>query len=271
MSSEPQGDADQGQLSPCPGCGKEIPQAWRVCLHCGFDRRTGAKRKTQVQQAEPPPALKEAEEVGEAPSPSAAEAEGGAGDEGTGPPEAQAPHRPRRAGRHISLESRRGRRRHLQFSISGREVLLLAVFGALSFLLYCVLYGTPSWLSGKPKPPVGAAYFDSGLEAQSEGNLREAIRLYSQAIELNPRFTQAYNNRGIARISLREMGAAIEDFSKAVAIDPRYAKPYVSWGGALALMGRRAEAEEKWAKAAELDPALKPQIEEMRKKLHGKE
>jgi len=37
------------------------------------------------------------------------------------------------------------------------------------------------------------------------------------------------------------------------------------------LTGKRAEAEEKRAKAVELDQELKPQIEEMRKQLLGKE
>ena len=46
---------------------------------------------------------------------------------------------------------------------------------------------------------------------------------------------------------------------------------YCNWGLALPRMGKRAEAEEKWRKAVELDASLKPQVEEMRKELQGKE
>jgi len=64
---------------------------------------------------------------------------------------------------------------------------------------------------------------------------------------------------------------ACEKFVKAAELEPGYGKAHYGWGITLAMIGQRAEAEEKWAKAAELDPALKPQIEEMRKQLLGKE
>ena len=103
------------------------------------------------------------------------------------------------------------------------------------------------------------------------GRHAEACERYAKAVEANPRHANAYADWGGALGDLGRYADACEKCAKAVAISPRIAEAYSNWGIALALMGKRAEAEEKWSKAVELDPALKPQIEEMRKQLLGKE
>ena len=81
----------------------------------------------------------------------------------------------------------------------------------------------------------------------------------------------AYNKSGIALAKMGKHAEACEKFAKATEIAPRFAWACGNWGIALAELGKRSEAEEKWSKAVELNPALKPQIEEMRKQLLGKE
>ena len=52
------------------------------------------------------------------------------------------------------------------------------------------------------------------------GKVEEAIKAYSDVIELNPRYSAAYNNRGVAYAKKGEYDLAIGDFSKAIELNP---------------------------------------------------
>ena len=52
------------------------------------------------------------------------------------------------------------------------------------------------------------------------GQIDGAIEAYSLAVELNPRDTDAYNNRGVAYNSKGEYGLAIKDFNQAMQLNP---------------------------------------------------
>jgi tetratricopeptide (TPR) repeat protein len=54
-----------------------------------------------------------------------------------------------------------------------------------------------------------------------------AISDLSQAIALNPKFANAYNNRGFLKAqNLNDLPGALADFDRAISIDPQYASPY---------------------------------------------
>ncbi|TFK73939.1 protein phosphatase 5 [Pluteus cervinus] len=53
-----------------------------------------------------------------------------------------------------------------------------------------------------------------------------AIRLYSQAIEKNPKESTIWCNRAFARMRLEEFGYAVDDLTRAIEIDPKYVKAY---------------------------------------------
>jgi len=55
--------------------------------------------------------------------------------------------------------------------------------------------------------------YNRGLERQRAGDLPAAIAAYRRAIELDPRFAEAYNNRGIAYFNQGENLLAIADFT----------------------------------------------------------
>ena len=63
-------------------------------------------------------------------------------------------------------------------------------------------------------------YFDRRLAFKVLGNLDEAQRDYSKAIELDPSFAAAYANRGNVRIIRNDLNGAMADFRKALALDP---------------------------------------------------
>lgn len=64
--------------------------------------------------------------------------------------------------------------------------------------------------------------FHKGVAARRSEYNKEAVSFYDQAIELYPRFHQAWNNRGYALMALGRIDEAIESFEKAVKIKPDY-------------------------------------------------
>ena len=58
-----------------------------------------------------------------------------------------------------------------------------------------------------------------GWQTRINAALREWIRTYTKAIELNPTYAAAYNNRGTAKDDLGQPEAAIADYDRAIAKD----------------------------------------------------
>ena len=63
--------------------------------------------------------------------------------------------------------------------------------------------------------------FDSYLFT-SPREVEEAKAYYTKAIELNPKYILAYNNRGNARKELGQHKEAIKDFDKAIQLNPKH-------------------------------------------------
>jgi len=55
----------------------------------------------------------------------------------------------------------------------------------------------------------------------------EAIEDLTKAIELNPRYAEAYAGRGTAKADKRDFTGAIEDFTIAIELQPSYAMAYI--------------------------------------------
>lgn len=69
---------------------------------------------------------------------------------------------------------------------------------------------------------------NQGNKLLLEKSFSEAIKLYSQAIELDPTKAVYFTNRAYAYINLESYRLAIEDASKAISIDPSYLKVFFS-------------------------------------------
>ena len=52
------------------------------------------------------------------------------------------------------------------------------------------------------------------------GEIEAAIKAYSDAIELNPHYSAAYNNRGVVYVDIGEYNLAIKDFNMAIELNP---------------------------------------------------
>ena len=100
------------------------------------------------------------------------------------------------------------------------------------------------------------AYNNRGISKKNLGRYTEAITDYDKAIQLDPNYKDAYNNRGVSKYNLSKYTEAITDYDKAIQLDPNYAKAIASKGCSLVKLGRYGEAVDTINKALKLDNTL---------------
>jgi len=92
--------------------------------------------------------------------------------------------------------------------------------------------------------------------ALAAADVDEKIRLYTEAIRLDPRYAWAYNNRGIAYRKKGDYGRAIRDYDRAIALKPDYAVAYNNRGNAYHDKGDYDRAIRDYDRAIALKPDL---------------
>ncbi len=85
-------------------------------------------------------------------------------------------------------------------------------------------------------------WFERGYELGLSGNLTEAAKAFSKAIELSPQSENAYRNRGVAYRRLGNYQQAIEDYGRAIEKKPDYAASYYNRAVAYSTMGNGKRA-----------------------------
>lgn len=80
----------------------------------------------------------------------------------------------------------------------------------------------------------------------------EAIKAYDEAIEINPQYEDAWDNKGMALSDQKKYDEAIQCFDNATEIDSLDAAAWYNKGVALNKLGRTAESDAAFAKAKEL-------------------
>ena len=98
------------------------------------------------------------------------------------------------------------------------------------------------------------AYYNRGLTRDQLADKRGAIKDYTQALRIDPSFTDAYNNRGLACAGLGCQRGAIKDYSRAIAINPSFAGAYLNRGNAWAQLGSYSKAIKEFDQALGIDP-----------------
>src|SRR5260370_373882 len=77
---------------------------------------------------------------------------------------------------------------------------------------------------------LAVAHLSSGLAWSKLGDLGRAIRKYSEAIQVDPSYVIALNNRCAVYNRQREFDRAIQDCERAISLDPSYVNAYVGRG-----------------------------------------
>ncbi|KAI9310260.1 hypothetical protein BX666DRAFT_2009767 [Dichotomocladium elegans] len=94
----------------------------------------------------------------------------------------------------------------------------------------------------------------AGNRKVSERNYPEAIKLYTEAISLNPSQAVYYGNRAAAYSQQGDHQKALEDAKKAIELDPKYSKGYSRLGHAYFSLEKYDEAVEAYENGLKLDP-----------------
>ncbi|RNE98792.1 mitochondrial import receptor subunit [Trypanosoma conorhini] len=92
------------------------------------------------------------------------------------------------------------------------------------------------------KPGKAEEYRARGNDAMRQGELRKALRCYSEALQCEPASSTLWSNRAAAMIRLGRGDAALSDAEKAISLDPTNVKAYYRKASALSLLGARAAA-----------------------------
>ena len=108
-----------------------------------------------------------------------------------------------------------------------------------------------------------------GSSYYQEGNYDRALEEFSRAIELNPQFALAFNNRGAVLVDLGDYKLALADYNMAIELDPQYVYAYYLRGLSYEELNETLNASVDLNRVLELsdDPWLRKQAEEQLRKL----
>jgi len=87
-------------------------------------------------------------------------------------------------------------------------------------------YATQLSLDLTGQPPEAVPF----LPDEVTGQLEQAVADYTSAIQLDPQYAKAYNNRGNARATLGELEGALEDYDQALDLDDMLDLTYFNRG-----------------------------------------
>ena len=73
-------------------------------------------------------------------------------------------------------------------------------------------------------------YFLQGDDEYDMGNCEQAISNYTKAIELNPNYAEAYNNRAYTNMRMQNYKDALPDLDKAITLRPDYINAHMNRG-----------------------------------------
>lgn len=99
-----------------------------------------------------------------------------------------------------------------------------------------------------------AVFLFKGISNSNNHQYDKAIINFNKAIEINPRYANAYNDRGATYIKKGHNDLAIKDFNKAIEINPKHDNAYVNRGSAYDNEGEYDLAISDYNKSLELNP-----------------
>lgn len=83
-----------------------------------------------------------------------------------------------------------------------------------------------------------AEHYQKGFNKILEEDYSNALKSMDLAIELNPKFTEAYYYRGIAKGKLNDHTGAIDDFTMVIRLDNRFFRAFYNRGVAKIRLGK---------------------------------
>lgn len=98
-----------------------------------------------------------------------------------------------------------------------------------------------------------AIFFFKGSEAVMSDKFSQALRLYSEAIKLNPSYAPSYVFRARVYIYQRQLDKALLDFNLSIKVNSKYASAYFNRGVLFRNMEKYQQAIRDFSKAINLE------------------
>jgi tetratricopeptide (TPR) repeat protein len=95
---------------------------------------------------------------------------------------------------------------------------------------------------------------NEGYAYYKVNRFEEALAVYERAIELDPNYIEAYNNKGITLRALNRPKEALTTFERAIHLNPNFAPLYNGTGNVLLAIGHNEEALAAYERAIHLNP-----------------
>ncbi|MEP6616487.1 MAG: tetratricopeptide repeat protein [Ginsengibacter sp.] len=114
---------------------------------------------------------------------------------------------------------------------------------------------TTKTVAESPDTIIALKYYNNGNTKKKSNDFKGAIADYSKAIEINPKYSQAYNNRGSAYGSLSDFKTALSDFNNAVKFDSLNVDAFFNRGLVKAKLNDVRGALKDFNRAIDLNPA----------------
>lgn len=123
----------------------------------------------------------------------------------------------------------------------------------LSFLFFTI-HGAWAQSSAKPDATELDALFHKGENAYRSGSYAQAIDLYTQVLNSDPEYLNAYLQRGFCHSLQREYDAAVADFTAVINRKNDHLWAYTSRGSAYNKLDKPELAIADFNKVLDLDP-----------------
>jgi tetratricopeptide (TPR) repeat protein len=98
-------------------------------------------------------------------------------------------------------------------------------------------------------------WFIKGYTLYQEEKFSDSLDAYNKALELNPKDSEAWNNRGIDLGLLSKYDEALSSFEKAVSLNESYAEAWFNMGVIYDIKGDYPTAVQAYKKATQVDPS----------------
>jgi protein O-mannosyl-transferase len=115
--------------------------------------------------------------------------------------------------------------------------------------------GETLWDQAIKANPSGKAYSNRGLLYREAGDIENAFKMYSKAIELDSYESDALINRANIYFNRRQYSEAIADYSKCLEAEPNNDKAYSNRGTAYLALGKKEQALADLNRTIELNPS----------------
>ena len=137
---------------------------------------------------------------------------------------------------------------------SPAQVRSRQIIGNAPLVLILLSFALSSIYAQEPNQKV-IELFNAGQDAHQHGNLNEAVKLYTQAIEVDPNIYQIHYQLGIALVSLKRPKEAVKSFENVVRLKPDFAKGLNALGEAQMEALDLDGASDSFSKALKIEPS----------------